>query len=200
MTDTPIVRNGYLAELERWRGAPVVKVLSGLRRVGKSVLLRQWKERLETLHQLPSGAIWLMERDSLDWLHLESWEQLRDVVGPWVDEVAGPKALLIDEVQLIDGWEKVVNALHKRGDVDIYLTGSNARLLSSDLSTLLSGRWVGIPVLPLSYRETLELRGKQEHSPQEFERWLRWGGLPGLHRCPTTDGSWNKRWTPSSRR
>jgi len=141
MTDALIVRNGYLAELERWRGAPVVKVLSGLRRVGKSVLLRQWKERLETLHQLPSGAIWLMERDSLDWLHLESWEQLRDVVGPWVDEVAGPKALLIDEVQLIDGWEKVVNALHKRGDVDIYLTGSNARLLSSDLSTLLSGRW-----------------------------------------------------------
>lgn len=184
MLESSIVRSGYLAELARWKGAPVVKVLSGLRRVGKSVLLRQWKERLETQYDHPSRSIWLMERDSLDWLHLETWEQLRDVVTPWVEEIPGPKALLIDEVQLIEGWEKVVNALHKRGDVDIYLTGSNARLLSSDLSTLLSGRWVAIPILPLSYLETLELRGKRSHSPQEFERWLRWGGLPGLHQMP----------------
>ncbi len=129
-------------------------------------------------------SVRLLERDSLEWLHLESWEALRDAVVPWVDTVPGPKVLMIDEVQLIDGWEKVVNALHKRGDVDLYLTGSNARLLSSDLSTLLSGRWVGIPVLPLSYPETLAIRGKSEHSASEFERWLRWGGLPGLHQLP----------------
>jgi predicted AAA+ superfamily ATPase len=179
-----IVRESYLKELERWRGAPVVKVLSGMRRTGKSVLLRQWKDRLDRDHGTPGLSLRLIERDSLEWLHLETWEALRDELTPWVDGVPGSKVLLIDEVQLIEGWEKVVNALHKRGDVDIYLTGSNARLLSSDLSTLLSGRWVGIRVLPLSYGETLAIRGKADHEPEEFDRWLRWGGLPGLHRMP----------------
>jgi uncharacterized protein len=184
MLDENVVREEYLDELERWRGAPVVKVLSGLRRVGKSVLLRQWRDRLAAEQHFAPDAIRLVERDGLEWLHLESWEQLRDEVAPWIEQIKGPKALLIDEVQLIEGWEKVVNALHKRGDIDIYLTGSNARLLSSDLSTLLSGRWVGIQILPLSYPETLKLRKAPGPSPEEFQRWLRWGGLPGLHQMP----------------
>lgn len=184
MPESVIVRESYLEELERWRGTPVVKVLSGLRRVGKSVLMQQWQERLVQRHGFAEANVRLIERDSLDWLHLEDWKQLRDEVAPWLNEIEGPKALLIDEVQLIEGWEQVVNAIHKRGDVDLYLTGSNARLLSSDLSTLLSGRWVGIQVLPLSYRETLEIRKASGHTSEEFRRWLLWGGLPGLHRMP----------------
>lgn len=184
VNEVVVCREKYLSEIRRWKGAPIVKVLSGLRRVGKSVLLRQWRDRLCLEQGVVPDSIRLLERDSLEWLHLESWEALREELTPWIEGVVGPKVLMIDEVQLIDGWEKVINALHKRGDIDIYLTGSNARLLSTDLSTLLSGRWVGIPVLPLSYPETLEIRGKTEHSPAEFERWLRWGGLPGLHQLP----------------
>jgi hypothetical protein len=182
------IRANYLDALEKWRGAPVVKVLSGMRRVGKSVLLRQWADRLKGNSEFSDGAVLVLERDSLEWLHLEDWKGLREVVTPWVERIPGPKALLIDEVQLIDGWEKVVNALHKRADVDLYLTGSNAKLLSTDLSTLLSGRWVGIQVLPLSYGETLGLRGKSGHSAEEFQRWLRWGGLPGLHHMEDDPG------------
>jgi len=188
MNNEIAIRAKYLEALEKWRGAPVVKVLSGMRRVGKSVLLQQWADRLNASSEFSDGAILVLERDSLEWLHLEEWKGLREVVTPWVERIPGPKALLIDEVQLIEGWEKVVNALHKRGDVDLYLTGSNAKLLSTDLSTLLSGRWVGIQVLPLSYGETLGLRGESGHSPEEFQRWLRWGGLPGLHHMEDDPG------------
>ncbi|MEN9353133.1 MAG: hypothetical protein RL318_458 [Fibrobacterota bacterium] len=179
MSETFQVRQQYLETLDRWRGTPLIKVLTGMRRVGKSVLLQLWRERLGSLHGIPSPQILMIERDSLEHAGMDSWLELRAVVEPWL-ETPGPKHLLIDEVQLIDGWEKVVNALHKRGDVDIVLTGSNAHLLSSELATLLSGRWIGILVLPFSYAETLEIR-KQAHSQVEFERWLRLGGMPTLH-------------------
>ena len=175
------VRESYLCTLERWQGAPLIKVLTGMRRVGKSVLLSQWKERLRQRHKVPTSQILFIERDSLEYAGMDSWQDLRDKVVPWLERTKGAKHLLIDEVQLIDGWEKVVNAVHKRGDVDIVLTGSNARLLATDLSTLLSGRWVGISILPFSYAEHLGIRGKAAHSPEEFQRWLRFGGLPVLH-------------------
>lgn len=183
MVELAFVREKYLNQIEAWKGAPVVKVLLGMRRVGKSVLLRQWRDRLQARGGVPAASIRLIERDALEWLHLESWKELRDEIQPWMDSCPGPKVLLIDEVQLIAQWETVVNALHQRGDVDLYLTGSNAHLLSSDLSTLLSGRWVGVTILPLSYQETLGMRGTAP-SPEEFQRWLTWGGLPGLHRMP----------------
>lgn len=174
------VRKPYLETLDRWRGTPLVKVLVGMRRVGKSTLLLQWRERLQRLHGVPDSHILLIERDSLEHADMDGWERFREVVLERFAGLLGSKVLLVDEVQLIQGWEKVVNALHKQGDVDIYLTGSNAHLLSSELATLLSGRWVGIPVLPFGYAETLSIR-KTEHSAQEFQRWLRWGGLPMLH-------------------
>lgn len=180
MDESLEVRLPYLETLDRWRGTPLVKVLVGMRRVGKSTLLLQWRDRLRRLHGVPDSHLLLIERDSLEHADMEDWERFREVVQERFAGLQGPKVLLVDEVQLIQGWEKVVNALHKQGDVDIYLTGSNAHLLSSELATLLSGRWVGIPVLPFGYAETLSIR-KKEHSPQEFQRWLRWGGLPALH-------------------
>lgn len=186
MSETLQVRESYLEILDRWKGTPLIKVLVGMRRVGKSVLLQHWRERLEHRHRVPSGRILVIERDSLEHAGMDSWEELRAVVEPWL-KTDGPKHLLIDEVQLIEGWEKVVNALHKRGDIDIVLTGSNAHLLASELSTLLSGRWVGIRVLPFSYAETLSIR-RQDHSPQEFERWLRLGGMPVLHHMADDQG------------
>lgn len=179
MDEIDFERPSYLETLERWKGTPLVKVLVGMRRVGKSVLLLQWHQRLRTRHGIPDAQILLIERDSLEHAGMDSWQELRAVVEPWL-KTPGPKHLLIDEVQLIEGWEKVVNALHKRGDVDIVLTGSNAHLLATEIATLLSGRWIGIPVLPFSYAETLGIR-KVQDSPAEFERWLRWGGMPTLH-------------------
>ena len=96
------IRDKYLDTLEKWQGAPIIKVLSGMRRVGKSVLLRQWANRLKARPGFSEGAVLLLERDSLGWLHLEDWKGLREVVTPWVERNPGPKALLIDEVQLID--------------------------------------------------------------------------------------------------
>lgn len=178
------IRTIYLDALERWRGTPLVKVLVGMRRVGKSTLLVQWSDRLKSHHGVPASHLLLIERDALEYADMEDWKALRSVVDARFSGLNGPKILLIDEVQLIQGWEKVINALHKQGDIDIYLTGSNAHLLSTELSTLLSGRWVGIPILPFSYAETLSIRKKNGHSPEEFQRWLRWGGIPTIHHLP----------------
>lgn len=178
------IRTVYLDTLERWRGTPLVKVLVGMRRVGKSTLLLQWSARLKSHHGVPDSHLLLIERDALEHADMEDWKALRSLVDTRFSGLKGPKVLLIDEVQLIQGWEKVINALHKQGDVDIYLTGSNAHLLSTELSTLLSGRWVGIPILPFSYAETLSIRKQSGHSPEEFQRWLRWGGIPTIHHLP----------------
>ncbi len=176
-----VERTSYLNWLDEWRDKPMVKVLVGMRRVGKSTLLAQWARRLRKRHRVKAANILFIERDSIGFSHLEDWRTLQDLVVAHFQGVVGPKALLIDEVQLIPKWEKVITALHKQGEMDIVVTGSNADLLSKELATLLAGRCVQIQVLPLSYREHLKLRGQEVSTEVEFERYLRYGGLPALH-------------------
>jgi predicted AAA+ superfamily ATPase len=104
---------------------------------------------------------------------------------------SGRVSLFLDEVQMVESWEKAVNSLHAEGRSDIYLTGSNAWLLSSELSTLLSGRYVEIPVLPLSFREFLDFgplspegNGPPPDREEQFRQYLKFGGFPGVRRLP----------------
>lgn len=172
------VRRRHYPELvDLWVGKPVIKVLIGLRRSGKSVILRQLAERLVELGR-PTPFVFDMERMENDALRTAQALHQR-----LVNEAVG--SLLIDEVQEIEGWERVVASLLASG-WDIYLTGSNAHLLSSELGTLLTGRYVELPVFSLSFAEFRLFRnggnpGAAATESTEMDEYLQWGGLPGLH-------------------
>ena len=170
-----VFRPHYTALVDAWATKPIIKVLIGLRRTGKSVLLRQIAARLVELGQ-PSPHIFDMESMENDGLRTAEalYERLR---------VLPVGSLLIDEVQEIAGWERAAASLLGAG-WDIWLTGSNAHLLSSELGTLLTGRYVELPVFPLSLPEFRSFRAAAAPSESEdpsLEAYFLWGGLPGLH-------------------
>jgi predicted AAA+ superfamily ATPase len=177
-------RNDYLARLKPWIGKPVIKVLTGLRRVGKSTLLQQLATHLRE-EGVPQKRIHLFN------MELMAHDSLREALAfhHHLTAQAGkvtankPHYLLIDEVQEIAGWERLTASLLAEGGWDITLTGSNAHLLSSELATLLSGRYVQFQILPLGLGDFMQLRNQA--APQQAEAalddYLRHGGMPGLH-------------------
>lgn len=172
-----LTRAEYFERFRIWAGKPVIKVLVGMRRTGKSVLLGQAAELLA--EQDPSKPLHRFDMERLD------NDELRDakVFHRRLQGLA-KGAILIDEVQEIGEWERLCASLLAEG-WDVWLTGSNAKMLSSDLATHLTGRYVEIPVLPFGWAEFARFRGAADHD--EFERFLRWGGLPGLHHLPWQD-------------
>ncbi len=176
------VRKLYWKQVEPFVGTPLIKVLTGIRRCGKSCLLRQvaelWKE------QNPKGEVVFID------MELPECAKYR-VPGVLANDLSSRKrkkrtasrAILIDEVQEVPEWERLVNGLLKEGGNDLYITGSNAHLLSSELATLLAGRYVEIHVLPLSYAEHLQFRAASDNE-DEFREFIRFGGLPGIHELP----------------
>jgi predicted AAA+ superfamily ATPase len=171
-------RNFYNARIGAWVGKPVVKVLTGMRRVGKSCVLRQAAELVRAAG-VAQKRILFVDKEDLAFDAIRDYRQL----AAWIKKraPAGRAALFIDEVQEIEGWERAINSCLKEGRFDIYLTGSNARMLSSDLATLLSGRYVEIPVFPLSLPEFLQFQAAPAARARElFAKYLRWGGLPAL--------------------
>lgn len=176
-----IERNEYIDTIRLWLGKPIIKVLSGMRRVGKSTLL-------ELLLPQALGPVLHINMEWMESGPLMDAEALHRRVKEVFPQPDLNQLLMIDEVQEIHGWERVVNSLHAQSWCDILLTGSNAKVFSGELATLLAGRYVKIPVYPLSLAEFLEFRGLNVESlrrsdiDEEFYRWLRWGGLPGLQR------------------
>lgn len=167
-------RPTYIEKADAWVGKPVIKVLVGLRRAGKSVLLRQIAVRLSE-RGLPPDRVHLfdMERMENDPLRTASALHAR-LHGQPVG------AVLIDEVQEVAGWERLASSLLAEG-WDVWLTGSNAHLLSSELATLLTGRYVELPILPLSFQEFRAFRPDGSDERADLDLFLSWGGLPGLH-------------------
>jgi predicted AAA+ superfamily ATPase len=124
----------------------------------------------------------------MDWDFIRDAAALYQYVMAQIQDSSEKPYLFIDEVQEISDWERVVNSLLADGRADITITGSNAELLSSELATLISGRYVEFPVMPLTYGEFLTFRGSGiGDSPEEFRRYLRYGGLPGIHTLALSD-------------
>ncbi|HNY29837.1 MAG TPA: ATP-binding protein [Fibrobacteria bacterium] len=168
-------REGYGDYVRRWQAAPLIKVLVGMRRTGKSVMLAQVADLLKTQFHPPEAV----HRFDMELL---ANARFRDAFALHEHLQGLPKgAVLIDEVQEISGWERLSASLLAEG-WEVWLTGSNARMLSSDLATHLTGRFIEIPVWPLGWKEFGQFRGTTH--PEEFDRFLRWGGLPGLHHLP----------------
>jgi len=179
-----IPREHYIQAILPFVDKPFVKIISGLRRSGKSsilLLLKEWL--LEKGHA--QACIIHVNMESFNFSHISKGEELYAYVKAQIipDQ---RNYLLLDEVQEIEGWEKAVNACLLDFDSDIYLTGSNSRLLSSELATFLAGRYVEFSVYTLSFRESLlfhkqQIPGGEQNRIQAFMHYLRLGGFPVLH-------------------
>lgn len=171
-----ILRPNYLQAMLPFKDAPVVKILHGVRRCGKSTILQMLREELLRQNTAEETIVFRnytdMELDQLDQKRM--YEDLKDATSG-----KGHCYLLLDEVQEIQGWEKVINSLLEWFDVDIYITGSNSKLMSSEISTYLAGRFVSIPVYTLSFREYLDFKKEAPQSRSELlETYIRQGGFP----------------------
>lgn len=169
-----IDRNMYLSKLIQWKDKQVVKIVTGMRRCGKSTLLLQYKEWLLNNDVLDSQIIYI-NFEELENEYLLEYNKLYSYIKNRLieDKIC---YIFLDEIQKVKDFEKVVNSLYVKKNVDIYLTGSNAYMLSSDLATYLSGRYVKLNVLPLSFAEYLSVN--EPNIDNAFAQYLRFGGLP----------------------
>lgn len=178
-----IYRQEYMERLKAFKGNKIIKVITGLRRSGKSVLLEMFRDELLENGVMPEQIQYvnfeLMKYDSV-----RSYKQLYNLI---TEKILRNKRnyLFFDEIQQVNGWEKAINSLSLEYDADIYVTGSNAYLLSSELATLISGRYVEIKMLPLSFKEYY---GYYENSGKDktelFNDYLKYGTLPQIFSLP----------------
>lgn len=178
-----VQRKEYLDQLINWRDEQVIKVVTGIRRCGKSTLLlqfQQWlKENGVTDEQIVSVNFEELEYEELlDYKKLYQYLKERLVSGKTT-------YIFLDEIQKVSSFEKVVDSLYVKPNVDQYITGSNAYMLSGDLATLLTGRYVEIKMLPLSFGEFLSMTGLEPE--QGFPEYLRSGGMPYIATMNRTD-------------
>lgn len=172
-----IPRPHYMEIFKTYRDVPVIKVLAGIRRCGKSTLLEMLRDELEQ-DGVPTDHIVKMSYTSEDFEDgMTDKEMYRGILEKMSD--TGQYYLLLDEVQEIDGWEKAVNSLLEKGNTDIYVTGSNSKLMAGEISTYLSGRYITIPVYTLSFVEYLSFKESTGRTPKELlTEYLRLGGFP----------------------
>ena len=145
-----VERKEYLDQLWAWKDEQQIKVVTGIRRCGKSVLLEQYQHRLMAQGVTPDQII-SINFENLDYEDLKDYRKLYQYLK---ERLCAEKMtyIFLDEIQEVPSFEKVVDSLYIRERVDIYLTGSNAYMLSSELATLLSGRYIEIGMLPLSFK------------------------------------------------
>lgn len=172
-------RDLYLTQLIKYRDKPLIKVITGIRRCGKSTLLSLFEK-----HLIESGVskdhIIRMNFESFEFHDISSYKELYSYIKDKLVTPVDKHYILLDEVQQVESWEKVINSFLVDANVDIYITGSNAYLLSSELSTLLSGRYVEIKMQPLSFKEYLNFieSNEKDNLQVKFNKYLEFGGLP----------------------
>ena len=181
-------RKGYIDRIKPFMQKSVAKVLTGQRRVGKSFLLYQLIE--EILAEEPDANIIYVNLEDFTFSSLQTAEDLHSYIISHSKEKV-KNYIFIDEIQDIPGFEKVIRSLLLNEDNDIYITGSNAKMLSGELATYLSGRYIEFKIYSLSYSEFLEFHGLTE-SETSYELYSRYGGLPYLLNLPLEDETVNE--------
>ena len=204
-------RDYYLNQLISFKDTSSIKIVTGIRRCGKSKLLDLMINYLLSVG-IKKEQIIKINFESLKFSDMTYSEVYDYIISKSYKE--GKTYIFLDEPQLIDGWEKVVNSLREDIDSDIYITGSNSHMLSSGYSTLLSGRYVEIKMLPLSFKEFLDFRGfttakeinalginetrcyYKDNSIYDindlFDAYLKYGGMPGISELPLSSDSISK--------
>ena len=172
-----IIRPQYLNILKTYRDVPLVKVLAGIRRCGKSSILDMLQNDLQKSGVAADHIICMRYTSESFEDGMTDKDMYHGIRAQMIND--GRYYLLLDEVQEIDGWEKAVNSLLEDTNADIYVTGSNSKLMSSEISTYLTGRYLSIPVYTLSFAEYLEFKKTSGLSPKELlNEYIRTGGFP----------------------
>jgi hypothetical protein len=177
-----IYRPLYVNKIMAYVDTPFVKVLTGVRRCGKSTILKMIMEKLQTERNVPREKIVSCRYDSMEYEDMtakQMYTHLKERLLP-----DGKTYLFLDEVQEIEGWEKVVNSLMSDFDVDLYVTGSNSRMMSSEISTYLTGRYITFRIFTLSFSEYLMFKEKYDtvgDPKMELADYVRLGGFPATH-------------------
>ena len=169
-----IRRTHYLEQLNQWREKEVIKVVTGIRRCGKFTLLQQFQEEL-LAQGIDAKRIIYLNLEDLQNEPLLDYHALYEYILNRIDS-DGTYYVFLDEIQTVMDFQKAIDSLALKTNVDIYITGSNAYLLSGELATLLSGRYIEINMLPFSFREYSEMKGTS--GEDVFADYLRWGGMP----------------------
>lgn len=178
MAGKTIKRELYLGQLRPFYHADMIKVLMGIRRCGKSVILTQIIEELREAGIEDSHIIY-MNFEDMEYYSIKTAQQLYEYVKVKITE-EGKYYLFFDEIQMVSEFERVVNSFRATKDTSIFITGSNSQLLSGELATLLSGRYVSFIIRPFNFKEYCEIKGieKSQASENVFLEFLEWGGMP----------------------
>ena len=176
-------RDLYLNQLISYRDKPLIKVITGIRRCGKSMLLELWKDALLGSN-VPAKNIIHINFESMQFDAINDYRALYFMVEKQLQ--SSRTYLMLDEIQQVSGWQKAVNSLMVDKNIDIYITGSNDNLLSSELSTLITGRYVEVKMFPLSFREYLEFQelGKELSLQEKFDSYIKYGSMPAVSSLP----------------
>ena len=170
-----IERPFYLKKLKSYTGSDIIRVITGVRRCGKSSLLLIYKAWLE--EQYGEGSVIYLSFDGPDFILDKSIYKMTDSIKSVMTN--DTRFMLLDEVQLMEGWETVVNAYYSTGQYEITITGSNAKMLSSELATMLTGRYMEIEMFPLSFYEYSQFKSQQDTGQDKlFEEYMMYGGFP----------------------
>lgn len=178
MIDRPL----YMDKIMAYVDTPFVKILTGVRRCGKSTILKMIMERLKTERNIPEDRIISCRFDSMEYEDMTA-KQIYTLLKNQISATE-KTYLFLDEVQEIKGWEKVINSLASDFDVDLYITGSNSRMMSSEIATYLTGRYVSFRIFTLSFGEYLMFKSKLANvgeAKTELANYVRLGGFPATH-------------------
>lgn len=174
-----IFRDKYIEKIKKFIDKPIVKILTGMRRVGKSTILNIIKDQV--LKDVPDENKIYMNFESFEFFDIKDADLLKAYLEKKLKDKKGRVYFFFDEIQLVKDWEKVINGLRASLDCDIYITGSNSKLISGDLATLLAGRYVEFEIQPFTFDEFSEIYRSSNLSREElFQKFIKIGGMPGL--------------------
>ncbi|WGE84979.1 ATP-binding protein [Actinobacillus equuli] len=177
-----IIRNQYLQQLIQFKDTDFIKVISGVRRSGKSILLMQYQDYLQNQGIQAENIIYL-NFESFEYQWVKNADDFQALITQKIPNNSDRIYFLIDEIQFVENWQKIINAVRVSFNTDIVITGSNANLLSGELATLLSGRYVEIKVYPLSFKEFLQAKNIDPQSrfvDQAYVEYEKYGGFPSV--------------------
>ncbi len=175
-------RPEYLNQLIKFKDTDFIKVITGVRRSGKSVLLMLFQEHL-IKEGVPDDHIIYMNFESFEYQTITTEEKFREKLNELLPKDTKKVYLLFDEIQVVEGWQRVINGIRVSFDSDIVITGSNANMLSGELATLLSGRYIEIPIYPFSFQEFLNVKGIELNSRKvdiAYDEYEKYGGFPSV--------------------
>ena len=171
-----INRPYYVQQLERWRDRDIIKVITGVRRCGKSTVLEMFRDKLRK-SGIPDDQMVVLNFEDPDAPEFKTWRE----VWYYIKLILKPRSttyVFLDEIQRVPEFEKLVDGLHSRKNIDVYVTGSNAYLLSGELATYLSGRYVELKMQPLSFREYCDAVGGEGDYARKYMNYLRYSSFP----------------------